>query len=83
MFSHAGLNLGEIDNEGIWNSGDAGQRHNMYIGLNGCRYIICRETVLEGILRVCRCCLGEVLYILNCVMFNSLKWSFECKQVYI
>ena len=61
LFSHMGLSTREKDIEGICNSRDEGQRHNVYVGLNGCRYVILQETVLEGSFRVCRCCVGEEL----------------------
>ena len=57
--------------------------HNMYAGSNICRYVILRETFSEGSLRVFRCCVGELLYMLKCVTLNILKWSFEFRQAYV
>ena len=44
----------EREIEGIGNSRNARQRHNIYVGLIRCRYAILWETFLEEILRVCR-----------------------------
>ena len=50
----------EIEIEEIRDSGNAGQRRNMYIVLNRCRYIILWTTVSEGSLRVSRLLVGEL-----------------------
>ena len=50
----------KIESEGILNPGNAGKRHNMHVGSNICRYVICQDTVSEGSLRMCRQCGGEV-----------------------
>ena len=46
--------------EGIQDSGNAGQRHNMYVGYNRWRYVILQETISEGIFCVRRLLVGEV-----------------------
>ena len=71
LFSHMGLSTREKDIEGICNSRDEGQRHNVYVGLNGCRYVIFRDIVSEGSLRVHMLCVGEVEYMLTCVAFDG------------
>ena len=44
----------DIESKEIWYSGNVGQGRNMYVVSNRCKYVICWETVLEGILLICR-----------------------------
>ena len=48
------------ESEGIRNGLNAGQRRNIYVESNGCRYIILRETVSEVILCIRRRWVGAV-----------------------